>query len=466
MASDRLRRLDPEDVQDSRHEIDRVVILAPNLASCLRADRPRDDARVGGAAVELVALPHLERRVEGHGPAVRVVVVGLRPTEIVEHREVCGDVVRDPVHELHLDDESVVALPRRLEVIEQTPDLIIGVGEEARVHLRHVGEQPLLVVGERVPGARDVERRERLALGPRPRLVRPQGVDRRQLRFLGNDAHLLLARERLLPHRLVAHVELALVLLDPLRRCMVRCVAGTRCVVEEERLVGRNRFRVHDELDRLVRDVHAEVVALFRRRRLVDRMVVVGQLRVPLARLRAEESVEPLEATTRGPVPARRGEVHLNRRAEVPFADDVRVPAGLAEDLGEHPVLGWDRAARVREPARALGDARHAVTGVIATGQQARTRRGAERRRVPLRVTHAVCCDLVDVRGRDRSAVTAHRREADVVEHDVDDARGSVRSLRRHKRRPILGGVPDVDLDMACKWRAQLEIPSISVDPT
>src|ERR1035437_4369912 len=50
---------------------------------------------------ELVALPHLERRVERHRPAVGVVVVGLRPAEVVEHGEVGSHVVRDSVHELH-----------------------------------------------------------------------------------------------------------------------------------------------------------------------------------------------------------------------------------------------------------------------------------------------------------------------------------------------------------------------------
>ena len=82
---DRLRRLDAEDVEDRRHEVDRVVVLVADLAAGLRPGRPRDDARVARAAVELVALPHLERRVERHRPAVRVVVVRLRAAELVDH---------------------------------------------------------------------------------------------------------------------------------------------------------------------------------------------------------------------------------------------------------------------------------------------------------------------------------------------------------------------------------------------
>ena len=158
--------------------------------------RPADDARVGRAAVELVALPHLERRVEGHRPTVRVVVVGRRPAQLVEHREarleVVGDAVEQPVLVdgsvraalaaravvRHQDDERVLALAGLLEVVEQPADLVIGVRQEAGVDLRHSGEQPLLVVRERVPGLRVLERRERLAIGPLPRLRRADRVER------------------------------------------------------------------------------------------------------------------------------------------------------------------------------------------------------------------------------------------------------------------------------------------------
>ena len=296
-------------------------------------------------------------------------------------------------------------------------------GQEARVDLGHPREQPLLVVRERVPRSRGVHRRERLAVRSGARLGRPDRVDLRQLGLGRDEAHRLLAGERRLAHGLVAHVELALVPVGPLLRGVVGRVGRAGRVVQEERLVGRDGLRVHDELDGLVGDVLAEVVALVGRLRLVHRVVVVDQLREPLAGLGAEEPVEALEAATRRPVAPRRGQVHLDRRAQVPLADHVGVPAALAEDLGQHPVLGRDRPAGVGEPAGALGDAGHAVAGVVAAGQQAGPRRRAQGRRVPLRVAHAVGRDLVDVRRRDRAAVAAHRREPDVVEHDVDHVR-------------------------------------------
>ncbi len=218
-------------------------------------------------------------------------------------------------------------------------------------------------------------------------------------------------------------------------------------VVEEERLLRRDRLGVPDELDRLVCDVVGQVIAVVRQARLVDGVVVVDQVRIPLARLGPEKAVPALEAAAGRPVAPGRREVHLVGGAQMPLADHVRVPALLAEDLREHPVLGRDRAARVREADRSLGDTRHAVARVVAARQQAGARRRAERRRMELRVAHAALHDPVDVRCLDRTAVAAHRREADVVEDDVEDAGRAVRRLRRLERCPVGLRVANVDVD-------------------
>jgi len=70
---------------------------------------------------------------------------------------------------------------------------------------------------------------------------------------------------------------------------MMRRVARAGRVVQEERLVRRDRLSVLDELDRLVGNVIGEVVALLGRAWLIDGVVVVDQFRVPLIGLRAEE---------------------------------------------------------------------------------------------------------------------------------------------------------------------------------
>ena len=387
MSLQRSRRLDAEHVQDGRHDVDGVVVLLADLAAGRRAGGPRDDARIARAAVELVALPHLERRVERHRPTVRVVVVRRGAAELVEQREVGLHGVGDAVGELHLVDRSVRAALARgavvgdhdhegvltpaelLEKSEQAPDLAVDVAEEPGVDLGHAGEQRLLVGGQRVPRQGHVERRERLAVRPAAGLGGPDRVDRRQLGVGRDDAHLLLPGQRLRPQGLVPHVEATLVLVDPRLRGVMRRMAGSRRVVQEERLLRGDRLGITDELDRLVRQILREVVALLRRLGLIDRVVVVHQIRIPLVRLGPEEPVPTLEAATRRPVPARRREVHLVVGAQVPLADHVRVPAEVTEDLRDRAVLRRDRAAGVRKADRRLGDARHAVAGVVATGQ-------------------------------------------------------------------------------------------------
>jgi hypothetical protein len=95
------------------------------------------------------------------------------------------------------------------------------------------------------------------------------------------------------------------------------------------------------------------MVALLRRARLADDMVVINQIRIPLAGLRPEEPVPALETPPARPVASRRGEIHLVVGTEVPLAHHVGVPPALAEDLRQHPVLRRDRPARVRDPIAA-----------------------------------------------------------------------------------------------------------------
>ena len=273
--------LDAHGLQERRHDVDRVGVLPPERADVLDLRRPGHDQRVGGAALEVrVALPHLERRVERPRPPGRVVVVGLRAAELVEQLQVLLGGVGDAVEELVLvdrpvrpafarravvgdqHDDRVLELPAVLQVVEQPPELVVEVAQEAGVDLGHPTEQLLLVLAQGLPRPDDVELRPRLAVVAG--LARER-VDRRQLGALGEQSHLLLPLEHALAVRLVAHVEHALVLVGPLPRYVVRRVGGAGAVVEEERLVGRDRLRVLHELDRLVRDVDREVVAVLGR---------------------------------------------------------------------------------------------------------------------------------------------------------------------------------------------------------
>ena len=83
----------------------------------------------------------------------------------------------------------------------------------------------------------------------------------------------------------------------------MRRVAGLRGEVHEERLVGVDDLRVPDEGDGLVGHVVGQVVAVLGPARCVDRVVVVHEVRVPAARLTAEEAVEALEPAPQRPAP-------------------------------------------------------------------------------------------------------------------------------------------------------------------
>ena len=73
-------------------------------------------------------------------------------------------------------------------------------------------------------------------------------------------------------------------------------MGGTEGEVGEEGPVGADRHRVVDELERLVDQVLGEVVALLRRPRRFDAVVVVGEVGGELVGLAVEEPVEPVEA--------------------------------------------------------------------------------------------------------------------------------------------------------------------------
>ena len=82
-------------------------------------------------------------------------------------------------------------------------------------------------------------------------------------------------------------------------------MVGAGREVEEERLVGRDLLDVGDELDGLVGQIARQVVALLRRLRRLDLMVVVDEVGIVLVRVAAEEAVVALEAAPERPAVVR-----------------------------------------------------------------------------------------------------------------------------------------------------------------
>ena len=211
-------------------------------------------------------------------------------------------------------------------MVQDPSEAVVVVGDVAGEDLCHPGEQPLDVVGERVPRTDRVEQRPRLAVraGALRLAVR---VDRRELRALRQESERDLALEDASADGLVALVEGPLVPVRPLQRHEVRSVPRLRRQIHEERLVGVDDLGVLDELDGLVRHVVGEVVAVLRTPGGLDRVVVVHEVREPRVRLAAQPPVEALEATAERPAALVRRQVALLARGEVPLADAVGVVA-------------------------------------------------------------------------------------------------------------------------------------------
>ena len=128
-----------------------------------------------------------------------------------------------------------------LQRVDYAPDLVVGLRGEGGEGLHQPRRDLLLVRRQRVPGGNF-------------------GGPRRQLRIGRNDAQLQLALKRLLAVLVPALVELALELVDPGLRDVVRRMRRAGRVVDEERPVGRRRLLLVDIFDRLVGQIFVQRV--------------------------------------------------------------------------------------------------------------------------------------------------------------------------------------------------------------
>ena len=141
--------------------------------------------------------------------------------------------------------------------------------------------------------------------------------------------------ERLLAELVPSLVELPLVLVGPLLRDVVWCVAAAGREVHEERLVGVLRAHAVQPRDRAVGHRIREVVRMF----LVvvprvgpDDLLVLRQDRIPLTRAAAEDPVEVVEAPAVRPPVERPGRTLLRVRCQVPLPERGRAVAVVPQD--------------------------------------------------------------------------------------------------------------------------------------
>src|SRR5208283_5154839 len=214
-------------------------------------------------------------------------------------------------------DQGVVELAQVIDRLYDPADFVIGVSEVGPVNVGLLDVEFLLLEAQRIP-LRQV--------------LRP----RRQLGIGGHDAEPLLIGKDSIAQFVPSAIEQMLVadLLDPLGRRMMRRVSTTRYVVDEERLVGRDLLELRYVLDSVVSHRGGEVpsgVAV----EGVDRRRVAKQVRLPLARVAADEAVEIFETHPNGPLIEWPGLARLVKGRVVILAEPRGRVAVLLEDLAD-----------------------------------------------------------------------------------------------------------------------------------
>ena len=166
-----------------------------------------------------------------------------------------------------------------------------------------------------------------------------------------------------------------------------------------------------------------QVIALLRRARRLDRMVVRIELRRELVGLALQEAVVAVKPARQRPLIEGTSDRRLLHRRQVPLADREGGIAVRPQHLGNGAGALGHRAGAVRKAGVPVREPAHADRVMIAPGQQRRAGRRAQRRGVEVGVAQAACGQPVDVRRLDRGAVAAEMRKAEVVEQDDQHVR-------------------------------------------
>ena len=318
-------------------------------------------------------------------------------------------------------EQGVVELAEALETVEEPTELHVGVVEERRERLL----QPRCELAVRLGHGRPL-------LDARV-AGREFGVGR-------DETHLDLAGEPTLARHVPTLVEATAVLLEVLRRCLVRGMHRAECQVHEERTVGPDRDGVVDESEGVVDEVLGEVVPLLGTLRRLHHVVVVDEFGVELIGLALHEPVEAVEPALAGPLVVRAGRRRVLHGAQVPLAHGEGRVALVAEHLGRRGGVVRHVPAHVGVPAREVRHRPHTHLVMVAPRQQRGTARRAQRRDVEVGVPEPVRREPVDVRGRHVRAEAPELGEAGVVEQDHHDVgRLVTRMGRRGPPRGRLG---------------------------
>ena len=215
---------------------------------------------------------------------------------------------------------------------------------------------------------------------------------------------------------------------------------------------------------RLVGEVLGQVVAVLGQVRLVDVVVVLGQVGIPVVGLAADEAVEAVVALPERPVLLRGPHRPLVDRHVVVLADPVRDPAGVAQDVRH----------RARSPAGCASCSR----GTRSTSRRSRRTRsdgGCDRSGTSsASASTAPSCATACSQSVGRQAV--HRRHVDapavrrprrqpVSSYSTTSTLGAPSGARSARKAvPVRRRVADVEVDVTLELPGRGRAPASSDD--
>ena len=390
------------------------------------ARRPVHHHRVAGAAqMRADLLAPFERRIAGPGPRGGVVGVHHRAAPRLDAAVALGQLElhlvgeRDAVLHRHLveragdsalhagavvtpdpDDQRVVQFAELLDCVNHPPDVVVCVFGIARVDLHLAGVIALQPVGNIVPSGERV-----IAWG--------------EFRVRRDHAEPLLPGENLLAKTVPPLIELALVLIGPRGGHVVRGVATPGGEVGKERLAGVLRPDTVQPLDCLVGHRIGQVVRaafVVEAFRGADDPLVLGQARIPLPRITAQEAIEIVEAPAIRPPLERPGGTLLAIGRQMPFAERCSAVSVLPQNPRQRRTIAGHHGRVPGKAAGKLADRPEADRMIIPPSKQRRPRRRTQRGHMETVVAQPAFRDPRVVRGIDRTTERARVAEASIVD--------------------------------------------------
>ncbi len=150
-------------------------------------------------------------------------------------------------------------------------------------------------------------------------------------------------------------VELALVLVRPLRPNMVRAVDSSRCPIHQKGFVGSVRLAIVDPGQGLVHHVFGEMIFRIFVRRLHG-IVVFHEARLPLRCFAGQEAIKIVETISVGPAVLRSHGGGFGRGRVVPLAESGGAVPVMTQHFGNGRGFFRNDTGVAVEGDRPLGD--------------------------------------------------------------------------------------------------------------